>query len=120
MRCGAPASSTDAADADRQTSRAALSTPIQLEVRSYDHYDVQFLVQALFAEQLGMYGFADSPDSQVVNDYVEPQGLLLVAYAPNGQPVGCGGCRTYDRDKLLAEVRKMFISPHTVAKVSGG
>ncbi|MFF1820566.1 GNAT family N-acetyltransferase [Kribbella sp. NPDC058245] len=101
----------DAADADRLTTGAARSGPIRLDARRYDHDDVQTLVQSLYAEQFGLYGFADSPDTQVVSDYVEPQGLFLVGYTPSGEPVGCGGCRTYDRDKGLVEVRKMYILP---------
>ncbi|TDD59338.1 GNAT family N-acetyltransferase [Kribbella antibiotica] len=58
-----------------------------------------------------MYGFADSPESQAVSDYGEPRGLLLVGYKPSGEPVGCGGYRTYDRQERLVEVRKMFVSP---------
>ncbi|TDC33204.1 GNAT family N-acetyltransferase [Kribbella albertanoniae] len=90
---------------------AEFSGPIRLEGRSYDHGDVQTLVQALYAEQVGRYGFADSPDARAVSDYVVPQGLLLVGYTPTSDPVGCGGYRTYDRDERLVEVRKMFVQP---------
>ncbi len=102
---------SSAADAGQLTTRAELSGPIRLEGRRYDHGDVQTLVQALYAEQFGMYGFADSPDAQAVSDYVVPQGLLLVGYTPSGDPVGCGGYRTYDQDERLVEVRKMFVAP---------
>ena len=72
-------------------------TPIELRPRRYVDHDAQLLVKALYAEQLDTYSFADSPDSEIADDYAEPSGLLLVAYAPSGQPVGCGGYRTYDK-----------------------
>jgi GNAT superfamily N-acetyltransferase len=84
---------------------------IDLQARRYDDADAQLLVKALYAEQLDTYGFADSPDSEIVDDYVEPSGLLLVAYTRSGHPVGCGGYRTYDQDAYIAEVRKMFVAP---------
>ncbi|TDO66550.1 ribosomal protein S18 acetylase RimI-like enzyme [Kribbella sp. VKM Ac-2571] len=85
-------------------------TPTELRPRRYDDHDAQFLVKALYAEQFDTYSFADSPDSEIADDYAEPSGLLLVAYAPSGQPVGCGGYRTYDKDARVAEVRKMFVT----------
>lgn len=96
---------------DRASSGDNTRAPIELRPRRYDDHDVQLLVKALYAEQLDTYSFADSPDSEIVDDYAEPFGLLLVAYAPSGQPVGCGGYRTYDKDARVAEVRKMFVTP---------
>ncbi|WP_433020605.1 GNAT family N-acetyltransferase [Kribbella sp. CA-294648] len=87
------------------------SEPIELRPRHYDDPDAQLLVKALYAEQLETYSFADSPDLETAEDYVAPSGLLLVGYTPSGQPVGCGGCRTYDRAGGIAEVRKMFVAP---------
>jgi GNAT superfamily N-acetyltransferase len=84
---------------------------IPLVVRPYDDPDAQRLVRALYAEQRETYGFADPPNGDPVGDYVQPRGLFLVGYASTGQPVGCGGCRTYDQGERVAEVRKMYVHP---------
>lgn len=84
---------------------------IRLVARPYDDPDAQRLIRALYAEQLDTYGFADPPDRDVAGDYVQPHGLLLVAYASTGKPVGCGGYRTYDEGEHVAEVRKMYVHP---------
>lgn len=65
-------------------------------------------MKALYAEQLDT--FADSPDAAEAGDYAEPGGLFLVAYLTSGQPVGCGGYRTYDATARIAEVRKMYVA----------
>ncbi|QNE22866.1 GNAT family N-acetyltransferase [Kribbella qitaiheensis] len=65
----------------------------------------------MYGEQLDTYGFADSPESEIAADYTAPQGLLLVGYTSSGQPVGCGGYRTYDQTEHVAEVRKMYVQP---------
>ncbi|GAB3823076.1 GNAT family N-acetyltransferase [Kribbella italica] len=102
---------TPPASGDRPPDGKSASAPIDLQVRNYDDPDAQLLVKALYAEQLDTYGFADSPDSEIVDDYGQPSGVLLVAYSPSGQPVGCGGYRTYDQVARVAEVRKMFVAP---------
>jgi GNAT superfamily N-acetyltransferase len=84
---------------------------ILLVVRPYDDPDAQHLVQALYAEQLEAYGFADPPNRDPVGDYGRPSGLFLVACTSTGRPVGCGGCRTYDHGERVAEVRKMYVHP---------
>ncbi|GAA1696339.1 GNAT family N-acetyltransferase [Kribbella yunnanensis] len=84
---------------------------IRLVVRPYENPDAQRLVQALYAEQLDTYGFADPPESEVASDYVVPFGMLLVAYTSAGKPVGCGGYRTYDAATQTAEIRKMYVDP---------
>ncbi len=103
-------SSMSPADGDHLSADDS-GAPIQLVARSYDDPDAQMLVKALYGEQLDTYGFADSPEAEVASDYVEPCGLLLVACTSSGQPVGCGGYRTYDQGARVAEVRKMFVTP---------
>lgn len=88
-----------------------LPTSIKLVPRRYTDHDAQLLVKALYGEQLDTYGFADSPESEIGSDYVDPVGLLLVAYTASGQPVGCGGYRTYDPEEQVAEIRKMYVLP---------
>lgn len=84
---------------------------IRLVARPYEDPDAQRLIRALYAEQVDTYGFADPPGRDVAGDYVQPRGLLLVAYSSAGEPVGCGGYRTYDKDEQIAEVRKMYVRP---------
>ncbi|MFI5708983.1 GNAT family N-acetyltransferase [Kribbella sp. NPDC051620] len=84
---------------------------IRLVVRPYEDSDAQRLIQSLYAEQLDTYGFADPPDRDVADDYVEPSGMLLVAYTADDEPVGCGGYRTYDAAAQTAEIRKMYVDP---------
>ncbi|MFD7161601.1 GNAT family N-acetyltransferase [Kribbella sp. NPDC059898] len=105
------------AGGDRPLSDACTDSPIELLPRRYDDADAELLVNALYAEQLDTYTFADSPSSEKADNYAEPSGLFLVAYSPSGQPVGCGGYRIYDRDPRTAEVRKMYVAP---AYRSGG
>ncbi|MFD7158314.1 GNAT family N-acetyltransferase [Kribbella sp. NPDC059898] len=84
---------------------------IRLVARPFDSPDAQRLIRALYAEQLDTYGFADSPDREASGDYDPPRGLLLVAYSPAGEPIGCGGYRTYNQAEQVAEVRKMYVRP---------
>ena len=92
---------------------------IRLVVRPYEDPDAQRLIQALYAEQLDTYGFADPPDRDVAGDYVEPSGMLLVAYTAEDEPVGCGGYRTYDPAEQTAEIRKMYVHPSARGKGLG-
>jgi GNAT superfamily N-acetyltransferase len=90
---------------------AIVLSMIRLVVRPYEDPDAQRLIRALYVEQLDTYGFADPPDRDVAGDYMEPSGMLLVAYTVEGRPVGCGGYRTYEASEHIAEVRKMYVHP---------
>jgi ribosomal protein S18 acetylase RimI-like enzyme len=81
----------------------------------YDDPDAALLVNALYTEQVATYGFADRPELDPPVTYQSPAGLFVVAYAPPGrsaaEAVGCGGVRTYDPDRQVAEIRKMYVRP---------
>lgn len=47
---------------------------------SYAHPDARRLTQDLRAEQLGLYGFADDPDTTPEADFDPPHGLFLTAH----------------------------------------
>lgn len=73
----------------------------------YDHPDARRLTQALRAEQLGLYGFADDPDTTPETDFDPPRGLFLLAHVGK-KTVGCGGVRL--RDEHTAEIKRMYVS----------
>lgn len=93
---------------------------VRLIACRYDDPDAALMVTALYTEQLETYGFADRPELDSPVNYQPPAGLFVVAYSPHGsqhggsataEAVGCGGVRTYDPDRRIAEVRKMYVSP---------
>ncbi|WP_051792233.1 GNAT family N-acetyltransferase [Streptomyces sp. NRRL F-5527] len=73
----------------------------------YDHPDARRLTQALRAEQLGLYGFADDPDTTPEADFDPPRGLFLIAHLAQ-EAVGCGGVRLLDEH--TAEIKRMYVS----------
>lgn len=81
---------------------------VRLVPRAYTHPDTQVLLHALYAEQVGLYGFADHPDTTEPRDLEPPEGLFVLAY--NGHaPVGCGGWRTMPG--RAAEIKRLYVSP---------
>ncbi len=78
-----------------------------IQPRPYDHPDVRSLVDDLYLEQVGRYGFADAPNEDPT-DFAPPLGVFLVAYA-DGIPCACGGMRAYRPG--VAEIKKMYVTP---------
>ncbi|MEW5541447.1 GNAT family N-acetyltransferase [Streptomyces cyaneofuscatus] len=72
----------------------------------YNHPEVRRLTQALRAEQLGLYGFADDPDSTPEADFDPPVGLFLIAHVSD-KTVGCAGVRPLDEH--TAEIKRMYV-----------
>lgn len=62
-----------------------------IQPRPYDHPDVRRLVDELYVEQIGRYGFADAPNEDPT-EFAPPLGVFLVAYADD-IPCACGGMR---------------------------
>ncbi|MEV6924547.1 GNAT family N-acetyltransferase [Dactylosporangium sp. NPDC051485] len=77
--------------------------------RPVDHPDAAWLLAAFYQEQQGRYGFADSVDL-APHEYLPPNGFFFVAYR-HSRPVGCGGCRWYDRETATVELKKTFVAP---------
>lgn len=73
----------------------------------YDHPDARRLTRALRAEQLGLYGFADDPDTTPETDFAPPRGLFLIARV-SGHAVGCAGVRLLDEH--TAEIKRMYVA----------
>lgn len=73
----------------------------------YNHPDARRLTQALRAEQLGLYGFADDPGATPEADFDPPVGLFLIAHVGD-KPVGCGGVRLLDEH--TTEIKRMYVS----------
>jgi GNAT superfamily N-acetyltransferase len=83
--------------------------PVEIIERPYDHADAVRLLQALYEEQVGRYGFADPVEADPAA-YQPPQGLFLVAYV-HGVPSACGGYRAYRPDRQVMELKKMYTVP---------
>ncbi|OLO25922.1 N-acetyltransferase [Streptomyces sp. MNU77] len=73
----------------------------------YNSSDARRLAQALRAEQLGLYGFADDPDITPATDFDPPQGLFLIVRVGE-EAVGCGGIRLLDEH--TAEIKRMYVT----------
>ncbi|MFV2024802.1 MULTISPECIES: GNAT family N-acetyltransferase [unclassified Micromonospora] len=73
------------------------------------HPDAALLLRSFYQEQVGRYGFAE-PVTLDPAAFAAPNGIFLVAYGPGG-PVGCGGCRWYERDTGTVEIKKTFLLP---------
>ncbi|MFJ8794280.1 GNAT family N-acetyltransferase [Streptomyces sp. NPDC102462] len=87
-------------------SPAAIRLTPSVTAAPYDHPDARRLTQALRAEQLGLYGFADDPDTTPEADF-DPPGLFLIAHVGE-EAVGCGGVRLLDEH--TAEIKRMYVS----------
>jgi GNAT superfamily N-acetyltransferase len=72
----------------------------------YDHPAARRLTRALRAEQIGLYGFADDPDTTPETDF-DPPGLFLIACISE-EPVGCGGIHLLDEH--TAEIKRMYVA----------
>ncbi|WP_426503036.1 GNAT family N-acetyltransferase [Dactylosporangium sp. McL0621] len=89
--------------------RAEATGEISFVRRAVDHRDAVRLLAAFYQEQVGRYGFAESVDLDQ-RDYAAPNGTFIVAYE-RGLPVGCGGCRWYDRTTATVEIKKTYLVP---------
>ncbi len=82
---------------------------VEIVERPYNHPDAVRLVQALYDEQVGRYGFADPVEADPAT-YSPPHGLFLVAYV-DGIPSACGGYRPYEAAAATVELKKMYTVP---------
>lgn len=82
---------------------------IRLVARRVDHPDSTALLRAFHQEQIERYDFAESIELACL-EYAPPQGIFVVLY-DGEQPMGCGGCRWYDRRTATAEIKKTYLLP---------
>jgi GNAT superfamily N-acetyltransferase len=82
---------------------------IEIVPKRVDHPHAAALLRAFFNEQVERYGFAESIDLDP-GAYNAPNGTFVVIYR-NHEPVGCGGCRWYDRPNGIAEIKKTYLLP---------
>ncbi|MEU9270085.1 GNAT family N-acetyltransferase [Streptomyces sp. NPDC048251] len=85
---------------------AAIRLTLTVTAAPYDHPDARRLTHVLRAEQLGLYGFADDPDTTPEADF-DPPGLFLIAHVDE-EAVGCGGVRLLGEH--TAEIKRMYVS----------
>lgn len=86
----------------------ATSPPDSVTPAPYDHPDARRLTQALRAEQLGLYGFADDPDTTPEADFDPPSGGLFLIARQDGEPIGRGEIRLHDEH--TAEIKRMCVA----------
>ena len=86
---------------------AASRGGIEICERSPAHPDAARLLRAFHAEQVDRYGFADPVDLDPA-EYTPPEGVFAVVYG-EGQPVGCGGYRWFDRSRRTVEIKKVYV-----------
>ncbi|WP_328580448.1 GNAT family N-acetyltransferase [Streptomyces sp. NBC_00370] len=95
---------------------AAIRLTSSVTVTPNDLPNARRLTQALRAEQLGLYGFADDPDTTPEADF-DPPGLFLIAHFGE-DAVGCGGVRFLDEH--TAEIKHMYVSSDARSHGIGG
>ena len=68
------------------------------------------LVGAALVDLAQRYGGEGDATPVDPAQFTPPSGVFLVAWL-DGQPVGCGGWRTYHADPAVAEVKRMYTVP---------
>jgi GNAT superfamily N-acetyltransferase len=89
--------------------RGAIHLTPSVTAALYNRPDARRLTQALYSEQLALYGFADAPDATAGADFDPPRGLFLIARVGE-EPIGCGGIRLLD--ERTAEIKRMYVAGH--------
>lgn len=82
---------------------------IQLAERLPSGPDASSLLNALYREQIGRYGFADPPELNS-SDYTPPNGIFIVVRHSTAL-IGCGGYRWFDRPAGTIEIKRLYLDP---------
>ncbi|NUR73138.1 MAG: GNAT family N-acetyltransferase [Hamadaea sp.] len=82
---------------------------LQIRPVRYGSPVAQRLVQAIFADQEARYGGSDGAPVEAM-EFDPPEGAFLVAYLA-GEPVGCGGWRSFDESEEVAELKRLYCAP---------
>jgi GNAT superfamily N-acetyltransferase len=77
--------------------------------RRADHPDAAAMLGQFYREQIERYGFAESVDLDP-DVYDDPSGTFVVIYR-DAVPVGCGGCRRFEPDGDIFEIKKTYLVP---------
>ncbi|WP_433194503.1 GNAT family N-acetyltransferase [Nocardia sp. CA-107356] len=91
--------------------RTAGAVDISLTTRNFDHIDSARLLRAYAVERREVVGFDDLPDLDKPFEFAPPCGRFVVVYSAVGEPIACGGFRTYPERDAVVEVRKMYVDP---------
>ncbi|ROP58465.1 GNAT family N-acetyltransferase [Curtobacterium sp. ZW137] len=91
-------------------------TPVTVRTVPADLPEVDALLDAYLDEREATFPSAQGTYSRKRTPAVEftpPRGVFVVAYDPDGVPIGCGGLRriTDDGDDVRFEVKHVFVSP---------
>ncbi len=84
----------------------------ELEIRPvpYDVEPARTLVAAALADLAVRYDHPSGDDTPVdPAEFVPPAGTFLVAWL-DGRPVGCGGWRSHDGERL-SEIKRLYVAP---------
>lgn len=77
----------------------------------YDVEPARTLVAATLKDLEIRYDHPGGDDTPVDPDeFTPPHGVFLVAWL-DGEPVGCGGWRTWHGDQQVAEIKRMYVAP---------
>ena len=82
----------------------------------YDHPDAQKLDAQVQQEYRERYHSEGDVTPLTPSMFAPPHGRFLLAYDPDGAPVGCGGWRSRDRDEEGyqdgdAEIKRLYVVP---------
>lgn len=95
-----------------QRRRRILRSVDDVEIRQHGYDDpvARTIVAAAMADLGQRYGGDGDGTPVDPAEFAPPHGAFLVAYL-DGQPVGCGGWRTYHEDPRMAELKRMYTDP---------
>ncbi len=81
---------------------------IDIRAVPFDDPAAQRLVRAALAELAEIYGGSGDDTPVAADDFTPPNGVFLVAYGGDSEPVGCAGWR---RHGPSAELKRMYTVP---------
>ena len=86
------------------------ATDVEFNLVGYADQVAQVLVAAVLADLGERYGGEGDETPVYPMQFDPPHGAFFVAYL-GGDPVGCGGWRTFEDDPEAAEIKRMYVAP---------
>ncbi len=91
---------------------ALLVEKLDIQLTGYLASDAQMLIKATLADLAERYGGEGDETPIEAAEFEPPHGAFFVAYL-DGEPVGCGGWRSYGEDGTAAEIKRLYTAPAT-------